>query len=357
MSNAQEPALDGVSWAPWLQASFEHALAARSHAVLLEGASGMGQWPLSLALAQAWLCDTAPAERESGHACGRCDSCNLLAAHTHPDLRVLMPETVALEVGWPLSESAQAEIDDKKRKPSKEIRADDAAAMVAFAQRTPARQRGKVALVYPAERMNTFSANALLKVLEEPPGALRFLLATEGSAPLLPTVRSRCQSTALTWPSAEASLAWLQAAGLSAEAASTWLNATGGRAHAALQMNAHANQQDWAGLPQQASAGQLEGLTRLHGTDPAAWMQSLQKLCHDQLARASGAAPRFFSTAQLVSAPQASASALLAWADQLRGHAARAHHPLKPELLLELLAQQASSAHAAPGSQGRKPLN
>jgi DNA polymerase-3 subunit delta' len=59
--------------------------------------------------------------------------------HTHADLCVLMPETAMLALGWPLPEKAQAEIDDKKRKPSKEIRVDAMRDAVEFCQRTSAR--------------------------------------------------------------------------------------------------------------------------------------------------------------------------------------------------------------------------
>jgi hypothetical protein len=47
-------------------------------------------------------------------------------------------------------------------------------------------------LVYPAEQMNHVTANALLKTLEEPPGDVRFVLASEAAHQLLPTIRSRC---------------------------------------------------------------------------------------------------------------------------------------------------------------------
>ena len=105
---------------------------------------------------------------------------------------MLMPETHMLERGWPLPEKAQAEIDEKKRKPSKEIRVDAMREAIEFAQRTSARGRGKAMLIYPAERMNAVTANALLKTLEEPPGDMRFVLATEAAHLLLPTIRSRC---------------------------------------------------------------------------------------------------------------------------------------------------------------------
>ena len=127
--------------APWLQPQLQALLAQRGHAWLLQGASGLGQYPLALAMASAWLCE----ERTPAGACGHCASCQLILARSHPDLVVLMPETVMLDKGWPLSEKAQSEIDDKKRKPSREIRVDAMRDTVDFSQLTSGRGRGKAA--------------------------------------------------------------------------------------------------------------------------------------------------------------------------------------------------------------------
>ena len=145
--------------APWLHVQLESLLAQRGHAWLLSGPSGLGQFDLSLALARAWLCDTpTPAG-----ACGVCASCHAVDVHTHADLSVLLPEALALEMGWPLDEKTQDELDSKKRKPSKEIKVDAARGVVSFTQFTRSRGATKVVLVYPAERMNGITANTLLK--------------------------------------------------------------------------------------------------------------------------------------------------------------------------------------------------
>ena len=171
-------------------------LAQRGHAWLLQGPSGLGQYSLALALARAWLCENA----DANGACDHCGSCHAIDVRTHADLCVLMPETTMLDLGWPLSEKAQADIDDKKRKPSKEIRVDAMRDAVEFSQRTSARGRGKVVLVFPAEDMNAITANALLKTLEEPPGDVKFVLATQAAHQLLPTIRSRCIGHTMVWP-------------------------------------------------------------------------------------------------------------------------------------------------------------
>ena len=191
-------AVVGPGAAPWIATQTRQLLSQQGHAWLLHGPSGLGQYRLALELVRAWLCETPD---ENG-ACGQCPSCHAIDVRTHADLCVLMPETTMLELGWPLSEKAQADIDDKKRKASREIRVDAMRDAIEFSQRTSARGRGKAVLVYPAEQMNAITANALLKTLEEPPGDVRFVLATESSHQLLPTIRSRCLGHAMIWPCA-----------------------------------------------------------------------------------------------------------------------------------------------------------
>ena len=108
--------------APWLLKQNVSLLSQQGHAWLLQGPSGLGQYELASAMVSAWLCESETALQLG--ACGLCGSCHALSVHTHADLFVLMPETILLELGWPLSEKAQSEIDNKTRKPSKEIRID-----------------------------------------------------------------------------------------------------------------------------------------------------------------------------------------------------------------------------------------
>ena len=193
--------------APWLQRQLQALLAQRGHAWLLQGPSGLGQYELGLALTQAWLCEAPTATG----ACGVCGSCHLVDTRAHPDFVALMPETTALAFGWPLSEKAQKDIDDKKRTPSKEIRVEAMRDTVGFAQRTSARGRGMAVLVYPAERMNHVTANALLKTLEEPGKEVLMILTSARSHRLPVTIRSRCQLLRFTVPEQSQALSWLKA--------------------------------------------------------------------------------------------------------------------------------------------------
>ena len=319
--------------APWIAVQRDQLLAQRGHAWLLQGPSGLGQFELALELVRAWLCD-APTPHG---ACGQCGSCHAVAVHTHADLCVLMPETVMLALGWPLAEKAQSEIDDKKRKPSREIRVEAMRDAVEFCQRTSARGRGKAVLVYPAEQMNTITANALLKTLEEPPGDTRFVLASEAAHLLLPTIRSRCLGHTLHWPDEAQALQWLQAQGLAPEVAQAQLRAAGGRAQDALaQAQAGRSPATWAQLPKALARGEVAALADL---TPAQAINALQKLCHDLQASACGAAPRYFAAADLPPPPPL--LALARWAQALTRAARTAEHPFNTGLMLEALVAQA----------------
>ncbi len=334
--------MSAVLNAPWITRQATDLLAQRGHAWLLQGPSGLGQYELALALASAWLCEKPTAEG----ACGDCPSCHAIAVRTHADLAVLMPETQMMELGWPLSEKAQAEIDDKKRKPSKEIRVEAMRDAVEFSQRTDARGRGKAVLVFPAERMNTVTANALLKTLEEPPGDVRFVLATEASHLLLPTIRSRCLAHTMKWPEADEALQWLTGQGVDAPVASALLRSAGGRPTDVLrQAGSGLSPQWWSALPKAMQQGDARHLADL---SPAQAIDALQKLCHDLVLRSAGATPRFFDEAALP-ACAASVSVLTDWFKRLIQSARTAEHPFNAGLMLEALTADAKQTLLARG--------
>ncbi len=319
--------------APWLQRQLDRLLAQRGHALLLSGPSGLGQYDLALALARTWLCEQPGAQG----ACGVCGSCHAIDVRTHADLCVLMPETLSLELGWPLDEGAQKEIDDKKRKASKLIRVEAAREAVGFTQFTRSRGRTKVILVHPAERMNIESANTLLKTLEEPAGEVRFVLSSEAAHQLLPTIRSRCLTHHMEWPGEAESLEWLQqqAAGnnknVTPEQAAVWLQAAGGRPDDALAWAATGLQGSaWAQLPQALARGDWG---TLNGWPPAQQLSVLQKLCHDLMARAAGAPARFFPLDQLPPAPRW--GVLAQWSRELMSAARSVEHPYNAGLMQE----------------------
>jgi DNA polymerase-3 subunit delta' len=341
MSNEASP----TPLAPWLERQLDRLMGHSGHALLLQGPSGLGQYPLALALAQAWLCQRA-GSTGAHRGCGVCSSCHSIAVRTHPDLRVLMPETLMLQLDWPLDESAQKEIDDKKRKPSREIRVDAARDLITFTQRTASGERGKVVLIYPADRMNGVTANTLLKTLEEPSGDTRFILATEAQHQLLPTIRSRCVAHPMEGPTQADGVSWLNAQGLNDELASVLLKAAGGRPEDAWSMSQRGwTDARWSAIPKALRAGQLEPLHDLGGAE---LIEVLQKVCHDQMAVQVGGQPRFFAAQSLVSGT--SLQALSNWSQALQRSARTAEHPFQAGLMLEAMVGQARLALTTPGS-------
>lgn len=350
--------------APWLQTQLESLLAQRGHAWLLSGPSGLGQFELAQALARAWLCENVTPHG----ACGHCGSCHAVDVHTHADLCLLIPETLSLALGWPLDEKTQDDLDSKKRKPSKEIKVDAAREAVSFTQFTRSRGSTKVVLVFPAERMNHVTANTLLKTLEEPPGAVKFILATEAAHQLLPTIRSRCLAHTMFWPEFDEALGWLKReieqatdskagakkAARAPESADlhTLLVASGGRPADTLtwiqSVQPGEAAQHWQALPKAMARGDVAALA---DWAPAQAVDALQKLCHDMLALRMGAAPRFFSEKDLPlpagsakERPDAGLYALASWSKELTAIARTVEHPYNPGLMLESLVSRARLA-------------
>jgi len=84
----------------------------------------------------------------------------------------------------------------------------------------------RIVLIHPAEGLNLASSNALLKVLEEPPPGVMFILVAHQPQKLLPTIMSRCQKIDMPMPSQQEAIGWMTNQGiLDAEAV---LNYAGG---------------------------------------------------------------------------------------------------------------------------------
>ncbi len=320
--------------APWIAIQTTQLLAQRGHAWLLHGPSGLGQYSLAMELVSAWLCERPTPQG----ACGNCVSCHAIEVRSHADLFVLMPETTQLALAWPLGEKAQSELDDKKRKPSKEIRVEAMREAVEFSQRTSALGRGKAVLVFPAERMNHVSANALLKTLEEPAGDVRFVLASEAAHQLLPTIRSRCLGHAMAWPAPDTAMRWLVSQGVDGTTVPAWLRATGGRPDTALQLAQSARDAaGWARLPKALQRGDV----LLQDWTIPDMLDAMHKLCHDLQVVQQGAVPRFFLAADLP-AP-ASLVVLSQWGRDLAQAMKTMEHPFSAGLMQEALMSQAKS--------------
>lgn len=146
----------------------EAGLGRLSHAYIISGPSGAAA-ALAEKLAAAYVCSGA-----GDRPCGRCSGCRKAANRIHPDI-----------IRLTLQEGKREILVEQVRR----LRAD--------AYVRPNEADRKVYIIDPAQAMNDSAQNALLKVLEDGPGYLAFLLLTEQPGQLLPTIRSRCELLSL----------------------------------------------------------------------------------------------------------------------------------------------------------------
>jgi DNA polymerase III subunit delta' len=180
------------------------------HAVLLCGAPGLGKLDFAERFAQVLLCERTELTEAVPQACGVCSSCQMCAANSHLDLRVIRPESDDEEV-----ERSSGSGDEKSRdsgalttiktKPKKRasgsIKIAAIRALEDFVFVGSHRQGRRVVVITEAEAMNSVAANSLLKILEEPPATVYFILLTSKPDRLLRTLVSRCRQLSFVRPS------------------------------------------------------------------------------------------------------------------------------------------------------------
>lgn len=230
---------------PWHAATWNalRALSARGvHAVLLHGLRGIGKKSVGFDFAQSLLCER---RGNDGLACRRCPACLMMEVSSHPDFRFVVPDAMAaLKPGRPAEEDdVEPETEGvadsgegpegKPKRASREIRIDQVRALGSWATIATHRGGTRVALLAPAELLNAAAANALLKLLEEPPAATVFLLTSDAIDEVTPTIRSRCVLVRVERPAPAESLAWLAEQGIDDPASA--LAAAGGAPIAALE--------------------------------------------------------------------------------------------------------------------------
>ena len=165
------------------------------HAYLFHGPDGVGKETLARGLAQLLLCgrpdEVELAAKQAAavglprlrQGCGRCDNCRLVAAETHPDFHLVYRQ---LHRDHP-------DPDVRKRK-GLDLGVDVLRHFVIDkVGLTPLRGRAKVFVLRNADEMTVQAQNALLKTLEEPPGATFIVLLVSAVDRLLPTTLSRCR--------------------------------------------------------------------------------------------------------------------------------------------------------------------
>lgn len=136
------------------------------HAMLFAGPEGVGRRPAALALAASLNCPDG--------GCGDCAVCRKVLRGAHPDVHLIVPEGQFILIG-------QIKGDGSNR------------GVIGEAHRSAIEGKTKVFIIEDAERMNLASANALLKVLEEPPAGVLFILMTGRPEDLPETIVSRCR--------------------------------------------------------------------------------------------------------------------------------------------------------------------
>ena len=146
-----------------------------THAWLFTGPPGSGRSVAALCFAAALQCSSGDVP-----GCGQCRACTTVMAGTHGDVRRIVPEGLSIGV--------------------EEMRS-----IVAAASRRPTKGRWQVVVIEDADRLTEGAANALLKVVEEPPPSTVFLLCAPSVDPedIAITLRSRCRHVALLTPSAD----------------------------------------------------------------------------------------------------------------------------------------------------------
>lgn len=217
------------------------------HAYLITGPQGVGRRTLGLRLAQALNCQQPVAP---GVPCGDCRACRLIVRMQHPDLSIVQAE----EVGGILKVD---QVRDLQRSLSL----------------APYEARFRVALLLRFEEANLNAANALLKVLEEPPAQVVLVLTAESTEILLETIVSRCEVIRLRPLSLEQVQRGLESRwGLPAEQARLLAHVSNGRVGYAMRMQQAPelldSRQEW--LDTQAQLLQTGRVERFHFAEKAA---------------------------------------------------------------------------------------
>lgn len=172
-----------------------------THAWLITGPPGSGRSVAALCFAAALQCTST-----ADPGCGDCRACTTTMAGTHADVRRVIPEGLSIGV-------------------------DEMRAIVQIASRRPTTGHHQIVVIEDADRLTEGAANALLKVVEEPPPSTVFLLCAPSVDPedIAITLRSRCRHVALVTPATESiAQVLIDRDGLDAETANWAASVSGG---------------------------------------------------------------------------------------------------------------------------------
>ncbi len=310
---------------PWQKSTAQRWLSDRqrfSHAWLIHGQPGIGKQQFALAAAGSLLCQTP----NHGLACGQCSACRWVSSGNHPDLRYVCPDAMSA------AESASN---------SKEIRIEQLRGLNDWLHTTTHAGGWRVVVIYPAETLNPVSANALLKVLEEPPANTVFMLVGTAIDQLLPTIVSRCRRLPLPLPDKQQAIDWLAEQGV--QQAQAWLAAASGGPLTAYQLAQQQDQPYPAWLlalvteldqSRHRSVAVASIASEIEKLDAADWIMTLQRLFMDFNLLKHGQQARYYPDLPGLQsvASRSSISRLAQMSKWLLAQQRVANHPLNAQL-------------------------
>ena len=300
------------------------------HAILLRGKSGIGKLGFAISLSQSLLCEQANADHQ---ACGTCPSCGWFAQDNHPDFRLIGPEQDA---------DKEEGSSTKPTKKKTQIVIDQIRGLSDFLSLSSHKSDGlRIVVIHPAEGLNSAAANALLKMLEEPPANVVFILVAHQSHKIIPTIMSRCQKIDMPVPTTSEALAWMRENGI--EAPEALLSYAGGSPLMAINdaeevALASIEIGKLLSLGAKADIFQLTSICLALGIENA--VNALQKWCYDLLHYHFTQKVRYHQNQESVLkklAQQVILTRLLEFQSTLSNAKKSANHPLNNELQLERL--------------------
>lgn len=204
------------------------------HALIFSGPEGVGKRTCALRIIQSLQCT----EHTVSPPCGTCVPCLKIQHGTHPDVSLIGVE----------GDASQIKIDQIRRlRESLQLR--------------PIEGTVRACLIDPAERLTPGAANALLKVLEEPPPGTHFFLIAGNADGLLVTIRSRCQ----VYHFAPLPLDSLHALGITDPLVARWTRGSIGRAQLTDPAELREDRNQMLGFLEGGLSGDPRALARLIG--------------------------------------------------------------------------------------------
>lgn len=290
--------------------------ASMTHAWLFTGPPGTGRSVAAMCFAAALQCQTTDAL-----GCGECRACTTVISGTHADVRHVVPQGLSLSV------LAIREI-------------------VQTASRRPGTGRWQIVIVEDADRLTEQAANALLKVVEEPPARTVFLLCAPSVDPedISVTLKSRCRHIALTTASVGDIADVLQADGIDPSDAAWAASVCGGHIGRARRLAtdpaARKQRLDALGLARAASRdttayAAAEALVRSADEAAKAISAELDEAETEELKTAMGAGGTGKGTAR---APRGSAGAIKELEKRQKSRATRNARDVLDRALVDLAA-------------------